>query len=397
MKKTKMFGGVAFLTVLALGVGAFLASPRVSVAKAYSDVDGYTPTNDHFVAAMHRNNALRDAYDGDDEYAGDSTRKENVTIEGLSATSSITWKVSCAKYSYDTIRNLKLGNKAKTIENHSDPEFEALFTAIGVSSGHRASAFYTTNQFSSITDISMTWGSINGNLHSDGGGDIYFLYKLSDGDWTPILRESKGATVSSMTAFYGTDDTNRKTNGIWNQRIGYFSEATIQNKNPDLVGKSAQLAVVYDAGTSDSASNHICINTLMVNRVASVKAQLHYWDKSGLDSALCEYIADPLANNNHRLGMFAYSLTNDHVTALNVAANFEYERAKEATYYAQLYYLGTLAGYDTLPDIPVASLATKADNSSATNSNIYLAVALVTGTTLVAVTTLLVIKKRKHN
>ena len=362
---------ILFLSTLTLGLAAVVAggmAPRqASRASAYNDEDGYVATNDHVVFSTHRNNALRNAYNGDDN-EGDSTRANNVTIEGLDPTSTVAWKVSTAKYAYDKFRNLKLGNKQSTIKNSEDENFADIFTTIGVGDDHFVSALYSTTRISNITDISLTWGAVSGNIHEGVAGDFYLLYKLEGGSWTKIGRESKGTVKYYLDGFYGTDDANRTTNNIWNQRIGYYSEAVIES-NPDLYGHDAQIAIAYDAGTNSSANNFVCMHTLMINRVNSIKAQMHYWDKLGADVELCTYITDAYSNNNHKLGMFAYRLTSDHVSALDVAANFEYHNAKEPTYYSELYYLCSEAGYTGLPAVPQAFFkGLFADNNSITST-----------------------------
>ena len=388
---------ILFFTAFAIGMAAVVAAGSLSnnyrQARAYNDEDGYVATDDHFSFVSHNNNALKKAYNGNDN---DSTRASNVTITNMDKTSTISWKVSIAKYSYDSIKNLKLGNSTSTIKNHADSEFAEIFSEIGVSDSHYVSALYSTTRISNVTDISLTWGAFKGNLHSDdvATGDLYFLYKLEDGSWTKIGRESKGVTKYYLNGYYGTDDTNAKTSSVWNQHIGYFSESTISVLNSSLYGHNAQIAIAYDAGT-DSSKNFVCIQSLMINRINSIKSQLHYWDKSGSDSELCSGISNPTVKNNHILGMFAYNLTSDHVSALNVAANFEFHNAKEPTYYSELYYLCTQAGYTGLPVIPQSSF----NGFFAESGNNGGSAIIVLSITLCGVVALVILlnKKKKHN
>ena len=374
------------LPALVLGLAAFggaaaaFSHNSVSEAKAYSPDDTYTATSDHFVASMNRNNALRDAYSGDDNY-GDSTRKENITIADMDHTSSISWKVSIAKYSYDSFRNLKMGNKGKTIEGHADQEFADIYTATGVATGHYMSAMYSTTAITNLQDMFVTWGAQGGQLHESAFGDIYFLAKDGTG-WH---------LIKSYNAGYGSDD--RGTTSTWNHVVAKIGSDKMSAAN--VLGENVQIAIAYDSGTSASSNSFVCLHTIMVNRVASAKATMHYWDKGGNDLELCTYITDTKANNSVRIAMFAYQITQEQVDALDVAANFEYHNAKESTYYRQLAYLCDQAGVD-LSLTPTASNYIVAFINKDNNVCIFALIAsLVIGVAGVGV--FFSIRKRKHN
>ncbi len=350
MKIKNVLGITSIVSVMALGV-AFAVSPRgAATVKAYSPEDGYTASADHFVASIHRNNAVRNAYNGDDN-EGDSARMSNVVISDMDHTSTISWKVSIAKYAYDSFRNLKMGNKGDSIENHSDSEFAAIYEATGVDSGHYVSAMYSTTKITNIQDIFASWGAQAGQLHESAFGDIYFLAKKAD-SWMLIKKYNAG---------YGSDD--RGTASTWNHVVAYLNNDKIFDAG--ILGEDAQLAIAYDSGTDATKNSYICMHTVMINRVASAKATMHYWDKMGNDLELCTYIADSKANNSVKIRMFAKYITQIQVDGgeyegvtidgLNVAANFAYSRAKEPTYYAQLSYLSQLAG-DPISKYPSQSI-----------------------------------------
>ena len=381
--------GIGTLTLGLVFSACFaLASRKEPVStNAYSDSDTYTASNDHFVASTNRNNALRDAYSGDDNN-GDSSRKENVTIADMDHTSTISWKVSLAKYSYDSFRNLKMGNKGKTIENSADSDFAAIYTATGVGTGHYVSAMYTTSAVSNIQDMMFTWGAQGGQLHESAFGDIFFLYKVSD-TWTLIKKYNAG---------YGTE--NRGTASTWNHVVANPSIDTLNTAG--VLGKTAQIAIAYDSGTDASKNSFVCMHTFMINRVASAKATMHYWDKSGNDLELCTYITDSKANNSVKIRMFAYNLsqlqinggTQHEVTfeGLNTAANFEYHNAKESNYYDQLAYLAETAGVS----VPVSPSSLRITNITR-KDNMAIIIAALTLCSIVPVLSLLFVKKRKHN
>ncbi len=380
MKNRFLLIPAMLLGVTALG-GAAIAGANggfARQAKAYSPDDTYAASDDHFVASMHRNSALRDAYDGDDN-VGDSTRAENVTISDLDHTSSIAWKVSIAKYAYDSFRNLKMGNKGKTIENHSNQEFADIYTATGVATGHYVSAMYTTAPVSNLQDMFVTWGAQGGQLHESAFGDIYFLAKIN-GTWTKFKNYNAG---------YGSDD--RGTASTWNHVIADMGPDKFEAVN--LLGGSAQLAIAYDSGTSSSSNSFICIHTIDINRVASAKATMHYWDKGGNDLELCTYITDTKANNSVKIAMFAYYITQAQVDALDVAANWEYHNAKEATYYDELAYLCGQAGIVLGKTPSSANRFAKVLNNNSTMLYIVIASTVVA---LGGLATFLTLKKRKH-
>ena len=387
MKKKLLFIPAIALGLLGMSCGLLSMNRSFAQAKAYSDADSYTKTADHFVASMHRNNALRDAYNGDDNQ-GDSTRASNVTISDMDHTSSIAWKVSVAKYSYDSFRNLKMGNKGVTIEGSAETEFAAIYDATGVGAGHYVSAMYSTTAISNIQDLFVTWGAQGGQLHESAFGDIFFLYKLADGDWT---------LIKSYNAGYGTGD--RGTSSTWNHVVGNISNSRLNTAG--VLGKNAQLAIAYDSGTDSTKNSFVCLHTLMVNRVASAKATMHYWDKGGADLELCTYITDTKANNSVKIAMFAYEITQLQVDGgvyegvtlegLDAAANFEYHNAKETNYYNQLAYLCGQAGVD-LPKTPSSSNTIMVANKN----NIWMFV--VIGAAIIAITSgaALLVLKKKH-
>ena len=382
----------------AFGGGLALSQNKMSEAKAYSDADSYTATADHFVASFHRNNALRDAYNGDDINNLDSTRADNVVISDMDHTSSISWKVSVGKYSYDTFRNLKMGNSTKTIENHSDQEFADIYSALNIASGHFVSAMYSTTAISNIQDLALTWAAVKGDLHSENQGNIYFLYKKSGGSWTAMYYKLK-TDRTYYDGIYGTDDPG-SDGSAWNYRRANITTEYVNHSG--LLGETAQIAVAYDAGTT-SSKNFICLNTLMVNRVASAKATMHYWDKGGNDLELCTYITDKMANNSVKIAMFAKSIEQIQVDGgtysgvtidgLDVAANFTYHNAKESTYYNELAYLCQQAGV-ALNKAPTSSNFMRAaiKNNTALIVSVSVAAAAVLGTSL-----FFGLRKRKHN
>ena len=382
------------IPALALGLAALggfaMASVKTNVkaANAYSDTDGYTATSDHFVASFNRNNALRNAYNGDDN-EGDSTRLENITISDMDHTSNISWKVSIGKYSYDTFRNLKMGNKGKTIEGHSDSEFAAIYTATGVATGHYMSAMYTTSAISNIQDFFVSWGAQGGQLHESAFGDIYFLCKLNDG-WH---------LIKSWNAGYGDND--RGTASTWNHVQAKMKNDVLANAN--VLGENAQLAIAYDSGTDGTKNSFVCLHTIMVNRVASAKATLHYWDKMGNDLEVCTYLNDQKANNTVKVALFANRIEQIHVDGgdynsvaidgLNVSANFAYSRAKENTYYAQLAYLCGVAGIS----LAITPSSSNVLASIATNNSTIIVLASTIALSIVCGGLLLSIYKKKHN
>ena len=391
MKKKNIITLTSLLGMaLSVGGGLLLCNKKAEPVKAYSDADGYTATADHFVASFHRNNALRNAYNGDDN-EGDSTRAENVTISDLDHTSSVSWKVSVGKYSYDSFRNLKMGNKGKTIENHSDSEFAAIYTATGVSTGHYVSAMYSTSAISNLQDIFASWGPQAGQLHESAFGNIYFLAKKS----------SSWVLIKSWNAGYGSDDRGSDMK-VWNPIV-----ALIDNEKLDtagFLGEDAQIAIAFDSGTSGSSNSYICLHTLMVNRVASAKATMHYWDKGGNDLELCTYITDTKANNSVKIAMFAKYITQIQIDGgtysgvtidgLDVTANFAYGAAKESTYYNQLAYLCSTAGL-TISKTPSSSSGRFFGGFGYTKDGAALMVVAIVSVVSISTILLLVVNKKK--
>lgn len=378
MKNKILLIPAVLLGITALG-GAFVSTNNsFTEVNAYSPDDAYAASDDHFVMSSHRNNALRNAYNGDDD-KGDSSRIENVTISDMDHTSNISWKVSIAKYSYDSFRNLKMGNKGKTIENHIDQEFADIYTATGVATGHYVSAMYTTTAVTNLQDMFVSWGAQGGQLHESAFGDIYFLAKIN-GVWTKFKNYNAG---------YGSD--NRGTASTWNHVVANMGPDKFQAVN--ILGGSAQLAIAYDSGTSASSNSFVCLHTIDINRVASAKATMHYWDKGGNDLELCTYITDTKANNSVKIAMFAYQISQTQVDDLDVAANWQYNNAKEATYYDELAYLCGQAGV-TLDKTPSAAnrFARVINNNSAI---LY----VVVTSSIIAISgaaIFIYLKKRKH-
>lgn len=386
---------IILFSTLALGMAAVVAAGALPVnaskASAYGPDDTYVTTADHFVASIHKNKAVRDAYNGDDNNL-DSSRLENVTISNMDPTSSISWKVSVAKYSYDPndFRSIMMGNGSSTIEGHADANFAEIYSALNLGDDvhHYVSAMYSTTTISNIRDFAFTWGGVKGDLHSENQGNVYFLYKLAEGNWTPIYYK-KNNSRTYYDGLYATDDP--ATAKTWNHH-----RANIKNEYvafSGLDGATAQLAIAYDAGTS-SSSNYICLQTIIVNRVSSAKATMHYWDKLGADVELCEWITTSNGSNHVKLAMFAKSIEQSQVDELNVAANFEYNNAKEATYYAQLAYLCGQAGI-SLNLTPTPASAPQAFFES--NKSYLFSIAAASITVGILGIALLAFKKKKHN
>ena len=392
MKKSHIILSMVASGMLAISAAAFaMMMPKVNETKAYSPEDEYAKTDDHFVACFNRNKALRDAYNGDDN-VGDSTRAENVVISGMDSTSSIAWKVSIGKYSYDSFRNLKMGNKGKTIEGSSDQEFVDIYNATGVGTGHYISALYSTSAISNFQDMFVSWDAQAGQLHESAFGDIYLLCKVS-GSWQ---------LIKSYNAGYGSDD--RGTSGTWNRVV-----AAIRNDKIDAVGalgQDVQVAVAFDSGTDGTKNSYICLQTLMVNTVRSAKATFHHWDKEGNDLEVCNYINDPKAMNTVKIYMFSQYLKQIQIDGgvvsgvtidgLDVATNFAYSRAKEATYYNQLAYFCEVAGTPMSLTPSSANAFSLFTNNGNSNTLIIIAVsALVTACALpIAIK---IVNKKKYN
>ncbi len=326
---------ILFLSALAFGMAAVVATGNLpnnyKSAGAYSAQDEYTSTSDHFLMTTDGNSALKSAYNGG---SSDSTRADDVTISSLGSTSSISWKISVAKYSYDTYKNLKMGNSSKTIKNHaSDSDFAAIYTAISsvedFAETHYVSAMYSTTTISAVKDIFLAWNAISGNLVESTAGNFYFLYKLSGGTWTVIHRNE---STYAYDGIYGTDDDHIASN-VWNRHIAFVSEEMIAANDPTLHGQNAQIAVAYDAGTS-SSKNFVCIDALTVNKVESAKATMHYWSKRWSETCSMK----KTDNNYIKLYMLAYRFSQTNANDLNVAATFE-GAAKETNYYAQFAYI----------------------------------------------------------
>lgn len=391
MNKKSALGIGTLMSVLACSVAFAFGNNKVEAARAYSPDDSYSATGDHFVASFHRNNALRNAYNGDDN-EGDSSRLENVTISDLDHTSNISWKVSIAKYSYDSFRNLKMGNKGTTIENSSDPEFAAIYNATGVGTGHYVSAMYSTTKISNIQDLFVSWGYQAGQLHESAFGDIYLLGKVSD-TWT---------LIKSYNAGYGSNDRGADMKS-WDSIIANINHEKMFNAG--VLGEDAQIAIAYDSGSDASKNSYICLHTLMVNRVASAKATMHYWDKGGNDLELCTYISDTKANNTVRIYMFGKYINqiqvdggeynNKTIDGLNAAANFAYGKARESNYYYQLAYLCSAAGFEI--SLTPTSSARFSNGLAKTADGTILVVASLTVVTLVSAVTLVLNRKKKHN
>lgn len=401
MKISKLIFPVLALGLIgSAGTAIAMRGSAAKQASAYGAGD-YTPSNDHFVACFNGNNALRDAYNGDDENR-DSTRADNVTISGMDPTSSISWKVSCAKYSYDTFRNLKLGNKTKTIENSADEEFAAIYSALGIESGHYVNALYSTTRIYNIQDFSLTWGSSDGNL-SESKGYLYFLYKVDGGSWTPIQYKTNNSRIY-YSAIYGTDDP-LGDNVTWNSHRANIKLEYMNYSN--ILGKTAQIAIAYDAGTKNTGSNinFICLHSLVVNRVSSAKATLHYWDKTGDEVGVCYNISNSAANTTVQLAIFTKSIEQLQVDGgtyggktidgLNETANFEYNKAKETTYYNQLAYLCGLAGISIGKTPSVSSQVLFFDGKN--NDNLVIASVVIASAATIITTLFFLLKKKRYN
>lgn len=388
MKTKLLLTSVIALGVSAAIVGGFVLNMNNTMAetKAFAPSDSYTATNNHFVASFHGNKKLMAAYN---DNGSDSTRAENVTIASMDSTSSISWKVSIAKYSHDSFANLKMGNAGKTIEGHSDTEFANIYNALNLGTGHYVSAMYTTTAISNIQDIAITWGAFSGDIHSGNeSGNLYLLYKKSGESWTPIY-----ASLSSSRIYHdtreGTDDVG--TNGTWNTRRSNVTSAYIDRSN--LLGETAQIAVAYDGSTSSSFTNFVCINTLIINRVESIKAMLHHWDKSGAESELCTSFSDQKSGGYVRIAMFSKSIEQSQVNELNMAANFSYGNAKESTYYNQLAYLCGVANVNLKYSPSSSNFISK----YVRNNSGLMAFVIIMITGMVATGTYVAIKKKKHN
>ena len=391
MKTKILLTSVIALGVSAAIVGGFALNTNNEMieASAYSYDDGYAATDDHFIASFHGNKKLKTAYN---DTGSDSTRLENITISGMDNTSSIDWKVSIAKYSHDTFQNLKMGNKGATIENHFDSEFADIYSSLGVGSGHYASAMYTTTAISNIQDIAVSWGASGGNVHSGNqSGNIYLLYKESGGSWTKIYVSSSSETFFKDTK-EGTDDVG--TSGTWNHYRSNYKRDYISRSN--LTGKTAQIAIAYDGAKDASTNSFVCLHTLIINRVASIKAMMNHWDKSGDESELCTSLlnsADRKTSGYVRMAMFAKSLEQSQANELNVATDFHYGNAKENTYYNQLAYFCGVAGLS----LHVSPSSSNYINRYIHNNSGLMVCVILMITGMVGAGAYITIKKKKHN
>ena len=334
MNKKCIFGIGALMSVLACSVAFAVAPNKVVEARAYSKSDGYTATNDHYIASFHDNSALTShTSESEFTFAGDNT-------------STINWKVSYGKYSTGvTFYSLKMGKKAITIKNSADQTFKDLYDTLAADAGfgettHYVSALYSTTAISNVQGVSVSWGN------NSTSGKLYIYYKTTEENsvWTKIYRNyNDGKYHYSVLddAYDGSNET-----GTWN--YGKASPKTEIMYNSGVLGKNAQIAILFDRGTDSTKDAHVYLNTLMVNRVESIISVMNYMDSDDCGSTACEALV--VDKNKYRvmLDMSRSTMEQIHVdggvyqgvtiSGLNIASDFN-GRAKEPTYYGQFVYV----------------------------------------------------------
>lgn len=386
--------------VLALGLIGFASTAiamrggAVKQVSAYG-VGDYTPSNDHFIVSFHGSKISN-------QFGGSNKEGQilNNSSYVLDKTSSVEWKMSYGKNSTDTFAGLKLGNDADyTIKDNADADFAALYDKLELAEDHYVNAIYSTTAITNIQDVSVSWGASKGDM--DSAGKLYIFYKLTtDGaQWTPILRN--GDTKFHYST--GSKYQGSGTTSAWDWRR---ANPTVQKMSDSgVLGRDAQIAFVYDGGAT-TKKNNITLYTILVNRVASAKAIMHYLDKSGNDSEACSSLTDVnkrskyyvytamIATNLEQIQIDGGTIGGQTVQGLNVAANFEYDKAKEATYYDQLAYFCSYAGIELnlVPTNPSKVLFITNSNDSA----IVVVITCATATTIVA-TLFFLLKKKRHN
>ena len=285
----------------------------------------------HFMSIFHNNPAVLSAYGTVADVQ--SSRLQDIVVDGADETSDINWRISDGKYessSKDYVHSITMGSGGVTIEGSSDPTYSSIRAAVAANESLTGtqSVIHSTSYIENIKDVSISWGTAD-------VGWLFVVYRIyGESSW----KQLSGANYNINSTNNGSGDKN-----TYNRRQIVLDSSNEEFANK-LLGQDAYIGFMYSQASGENV--YIRLQSIVVNKVESIKAKIDNWSKEATN--LCG--ASGAFSNSKSLEYFDLVMTSDRLSVkqaneLNVAMPTG-GAAKEATYFNQYVYLCNAAGID---------------------------------------------------